>query len=284
MSLRLPFVDICVYNMQISEFAATQTALNSDSASDVLSELSAGTGSMPNSSGPISSSHVNGRLRVRLSPVSEGEKSTDSRSRHRILDSLVGMSFEMVTPAPISRPEVQKSDSSSRTKHHHLSHATSLSMSMPSPELSFARKKLPPFKPLASSLSAMLASSDASSNPFAELYAAISGRGESAATTVQVFFPHVKQPGGKAMNLNVRVDATVEEVIGFALWTYWKEGWIPKLDDGLSGDSDPKWATKLSAVGWIMRIAEEDGEVDDDFPRRSFATLQNGLMTSACSA
>lgn len=72
---------------------------------------------------------------------------------------------------------------------------------------------------------------------------------------------------GKAMDLNVRKDATVEEVIGFSLWTYWKEGWLPKLDEGLSGEDDPKWETKVSAVGWIMRIAEEDGEVDDDFPR-----------------
>jgi hypothetical protein len=116
----------------------------------------------------------------------------------------------------------------------------------------------------------MLASSDASSNPFAEVYAAISGRGESASTNVQVFFPHAKQPAGKAMHLNVRTDATVEEVIGFALWTYWKEGCLPKLDDGLSGEDDSKWGTKVSAVGWIMRIAEDDGEVDDDFPRRLF--------------
>ena len=69
------------------------------------------------------------------------------------------------------------------------------------------------------------------------------------------------------MDLNVRKDATVEEVIGFALWCYWEEGWLPKLDEGISGEDDPKWARKLSAVGWIMRIAEEDGEVDDDFPR-----------------
>jgi len=34
----------------------------------------------------------------------------------------------------------------------------------------------------------------------------------------------------------------------------------------LSGEDDPKWETKVSAVGWIIRIAEEDGEVDDDFP------------------
>jgi target of rapamycin complex 2 subunit MAPKAP1 len=266
---------------QNSEFAATRTALNSDSASDVLSVLSAGTGSIPNSSAPISASHVNGRSRARLSPVSEGEKSSDSRSRPRMLDSLAGMSFEMVTPAPSTKQEARKLDGSSRTKNHHPSHITSPSMSMPSSDLSFARRKVTPLKPLKSSLSAMLASSDASSNPFAELYAAISGRGESAATNVQVFFPHAKQQTGKAMDLNVRMDATVEEVIGFALWTYWKEGWLPKLTDGLSGEDDPRWETKLSAVGWIVRIAEEDGEVDDDFPRKSFATLQNGLTNFA---
>ena len=111
----------------------------------------------------------------------------------------------------------------------------------------------------------MLASSG-TSNPFADLYAAISGRGETASTSVLVYFPHTQQPRGKPMNLSVRRDATVEEVIGFALWNYWEEGWLPKLDEGLSED-DPKREIKLSAVGWILRIAEDDGEVDDDFPR-----------------
>jgi target of rapamycin complex 2 subunit MAPKAP1 len=69
------------------------------------------------------------------------------------------------------------------------------------------------------------------------------------------------------MHLNVRSDATVEEVVGFSMWSYWEEGWLPKLDEGLSGEDDPKWASRLSATGWILRIAEEDGEVDDDFPR-----------------
>jgi target of rapamycin complex 2 subunit MAPKAP1 len=239
--------------------------------------LSAGTGSIHNSSAPISASHINSRSRARLSPVSEGERSIDNRSRPRMLDSLAGMSFEMVTPALNTKQEIRKFDSSSRSKTHHPGHTVSLSMSMPSSDLSFTRRKVPLLKPLKSSLSAMLASSDASSNPFSEIYAAISGRGESAATNVQVFFPHAKQQTGKAMHLNVRTDATVEEVIGFALWTYWKEGWLPKLVDGLSGEDDPRWETKVSAIGWIMRIAEEDGEVDDDFPRMSFATLRTGL-------
>ena len=70
------------------------------------------------------------------------------------------------------------------------------------------------------------------------------------------------------MELNVRKDATIEEVLGFALWTYWDEGWLPKIDEGLSGEDDPKWETQCSALGWILRIAEEVGEVDEDFPRR----------------
>jgi len=108
------------------------------------------------------------------------------------------------------------------------------------------------------------------------MYAAISGRGESASTNIQIYFPSAKQPQGEAMTLNVRRDATVEEAIGFALWSYWEVGWLPKLDEGLSGEDDPKWATRLSAVGWILRIAEDDGEVDDDFPRE-FHTTQVGF-------
>jgi len=68
------------------------------------------------------------------------------------------------------------------------------------------------------------------------------------------------------MELNVRRDATVEEVIGYALWNYWEEGWLPKLDEGLESEDDPKKVARLSAAGWILRLAEDDGEVDDDFP------------------
>ena len=38
--------------------------------------------------------------------------------------------------------------------------------------------------------------------------------------------------------------------------------------EGLEGEDDPKWPITCSALGWILRIAEEDGEVDEDFPRK----------------
>ena len=50
--------------------------------------------------------------------------------------------------------------------------------------------------------------------------------------TVQMFFPFAHVPRGKAMDLVVRKDATVEEVLGFALWSYWEESWLPCLAMG----------------------------------------------------
>lgn len=112
----------------------------------------------------------------------------------------------------------------------------------------------------------MLAKTSSSSNPFEEYYAAISGRAEGESKMVAVYFPKAVKPMGQVMELNVRMDATVEEVLGHALYRYWEEGWLPKTDEGLEGEEDPKWGTVCSAIGWILRIAEEDGEVDEDFP------------------
>jgi len=112
----------------------------------------------------------------------------------------------------------------------------------------------------------MLAKTSSSMNPFEEYYAAITGRAEGESKMVAVYFPKATKPMGQVMELNVRKDATVEEVLGHALYRYWEEGWQPKIDEGLEGEEDPRWSTICSAVGWILRIAEEDGEVDEDFP------------------
>jgi hypothetical protein len=87
--------------------------------------------------------------------------------------------------------------------------------------------------------------------------------------TATVFFPDAREPAAKPMALSVRRDATVEEVLGFALWSYWEAGWLPRLDEDPNAPEE-----RLSAVGWVMKIAEDDGEVDEDFPRKStFAPL-----------
>src|SRR5258706_9031564 len=135
----------------------------------------------------------------------------------------------------------------------------------------FARKPipLPPKVPPTSNLSRMLASqSGMTDNPFTELYGAINGRGDSSTISLDLYFPHSKRPF-QAVKINARKDATVEEVTGFGLWTYWEQKLEPKLDEGLGGDDDRQRAVRLSAIGWSLRIAEDDGEVDEDFPRES---------------
>ena len=229
------------------DFAATRSpGANSGSASEVLSINSI-----------LSASHSSILARrARLSPAIDARTRPEkSPSAAKSINKSTDHGFEMLTPAP--KPDHTQKKVDTRTRDPNS----------PS-EILFPRRPVPPLRPLQSSLTAMLASSGANANPFSELYGAISGRAETASMNLTVFFPHAHVPSGKPMVLNVRKDATVEEVIGHSLWSYWEEGWLPRLDEGLSGEDDLKWAATLSAVGWIMRIAEEDGEVDDEFPRK----------------
>ena len=171
--------------------------------------------------------------------------------------------FEIIRP-PIHRGRLAGplKDANEHMTSRELVSSEKRSSQSPS-DLDFTRRKVPPIRPAASALTAKLAASDTSTNPFTEQYALISGRAEIASMEVTVYFPHATKPANKPMKLNVRKDATIEEVIGFSLWSYWEEGWLPRLDEGVS---EEKKKEKLSAVGWVLRIAEEDGEVDEDFP------------------
>ncbi|KAJ7583242.1 stress-activated map kinase interacting protein 1-domain-containing protein [Mycena floridula] len=120
--------------------------------------------------------------------------------------------------------------------------------SSPLPNM-FARKPVQPLRHQQSSLTKLMLASSGSLNPFAEIYAAVSGRAESQSTDIMVYVPHATKPRGKPLQLNIRTEATIEEVVGFTLFKYWEEGWLPRLDEG-----------------WVLMIAEDDGEVDDDFP------------------
>lgn len=182
------------------------------------------------------------------------------------IDSL----FEIVQPpVPERPPEKTLKSQNSEVRLRGSQHNNGRSAPAPSPaDLLFARRRVPLARPVSSALTAKLASSNTSSNPFTELYALISGRAEVASMKITVFFPHARKPIGKPLELNVRKDASVEEVVGFALWSYWEEGWLPKLDEGIGSD-EQKRKIKLSALGWVLRIAEDDGEVDEDFPGMS---------------
>jgi hypothetical protein len=148
--------------------------------------------------------------------------------------------------------------------------------------LTFTRQPLPPKNaPQPKSLLSSLISSqtESSDNPYSSLYASVAARRGVDSYTLTVFFPFAKAPHSvEPIELSVHRDSSVEECIGFGLWKYWESGWEPKLDataDSLGGKGKRKAddmgeeerKVRFSAIGWSMRIAEEDGEVDEDFPR-----------------
>lgn len=139
-------------------------------------------------------------------------------------------------------------------------------------------------RPRGSMLSSMLEKqSSGNENPFAALYAGIAGRAATVPSmTVEIYFPWADSrqptfssppasgaisvhPKTKSMKLNIRKDATMEEVIGYGLYCYVEERWKPELDSAASPRSDGEREARTTTIGWTLMIVE-DGEVDDDFP------------------
>ena len=277
--LSMVSADAAVY--VVSEFATTRLAgMISDSVSDGLSAVSASL-STSNSFNFPSPPPLQARSRARLSPVREGKIAvTSSASASSYPDTRPSEpGFDMITvlnsrtsehthaQAPSAASGAAPQPTTRSGKPRRASHGTSSSGTAAAAEEDlFARQKVPPIRAAKSALSSMMAASN-TTNPFSDPYSAISGRGVSPAASmvVTVFFPFARERAGEPMRLSVRKDATVEEVLGFALWSYWEAGWLPRLDE----EDVSVFEEKLSAIGWVMKIAEDDGEVDEDFPRES---------------
>ncbi len=98
-------------------------------------------------------------------------------------------------------------------------------------------------------------------NPFASLYASVFAPSSLPSISLELYFPHSAEPG-KALICKVRKDSTVEEVTGYGLFKFWEENREPRLSKEESED-------QMLTVGWGLRIVEDDGQVDEDFPRES---------------
>ncbi|CDZ97554.1 Stress-activated MAP kinase-interacting protein, Sin1p [Phaffia rhodozyma] len=81
---------------------------------------------------------------------------------------------------------------------------------------------------------------------------------------LSLYFPHSSQPL-KPIKTKVRKDSTVEEIVGLGLFLYGEEGRKPELSAGFETEGRDR-DIRLSTVGWGLRIVEDDGEVDEDFP------------------
>ena len=148
----------------------------------------------------------------------------------------------------------------------------------PPPSLSFYKIQPPKAAPKRSALTALLAAQNGSDNPFTELYSLIAARSDAQGMKLAVWV--LIDRTRTKLSVNVRKDATVEEVIGHALFIYWEEKKEPKLDEGLAEDAEDARTTRLTAVGWSLRIAEFDGEPDEDFPAPDRARKISGFGQS----
>ena len=199
---------------------------------------------------------------VSSTPARQGDTLNTRTTPQRTYKS-DGSYFELVVP-----PSQSRRNSGDGDTYVPESAATAVASLMAIPrtfeekssELTFTRIKVPPVptRSTPSALSLILASkASKTDNPFSELYTLISSRSNPLSLEITYPFSNPR----KTVTIKVRADATVEEVIGFALWTYWEEGYTPKLDEVEEG----RRRDRLSAAGWSLRITE-DGDVDDDFP------------------
>ena len=78
--------------------------------------------------------------------------------------------------------------------------------------------------------------------------------GETNPANLKIYLPSSDKPKDP-MQVVVKREASIEDVIGYILYQYCHEGRTPLLSDELS-----------SVVRWNLRIGEDDGESDDDLP------------------
>ena len=114
-----------------------------------------------------------------------------------------------------------------------------------------------PVQPPQSALTALIKAKEQNSqeeNHLAELYASFSGKGDLKPLHLKIFRPTSEEPM-RSIDVVVRQDATVAETIGFSLYRYWEDGRKPPLKP-----------EECDANVWTLRIMEDVGVVDDDFP------------------
>lgn len=175
-------------------------------------------------------------------------------------------------PAPLSEEDNLAIPTPSRSPASPENDAASSSLFPPRSAYLFR-----PSRPLPSgqksALSLLLSSASTATskpyNPFSRLYQSCISRSpgpDPSTLNLALYFPFSNRPS-QPLKIRVKRDVTVEEVIGAGLWAYWEdEGREPKLDSESLGVRVGEAEEGRETTRWNLRIVEEDGEVDEDFP------------------
>ena len=98
-------------------------------------------------------------------------------------------------------------------------------------------------------------------NPFRKYYAALVAENGSSSVNLSLYFPNSSQPK-EPIRVQMRKDSTCEEVIGYGLYSFVQQREKDCKEMFGTSNDNVRW----TAEGWNLRIVEEDGEVDEDFP------------------
>ena len=108
---------------------------------------------------------------------------------------------------------------------------------------------MPPTPP--SFLSTLIKAKSGLKNPFSS-FSSFCGKGENKPIMLKIWLPFSDSHRGTPMTMVVKSDASVEDVIGYALYEYIDQGCAPRPLDNIAAYS--------------LRIVEDDGNIDGDFP------------------
>lgn len=108
--------------------------------------------------------------------------------------------------------------------------------------------------PLSSLLTSQIKAKQAGAENPLEEYIFAAGKAERAPLKLKMYMPSSDQPR-KPWQVIVRTDVNVSNAIGFALYCYMEEKRTPELKPDM-----------CNANKWTLRIVEDDGEPDEDFP------------------
>ncbi|KAJ3404199.1 hypothetical protein HDV05_007286 [Chytridiales sp. JEL 0842] len=103
-------------------------------------------------------------------------------------------------------------------------------------------------------LSNLLKSQGSADNPFASEFSYFSGKGDPDPLRLKIYIPFSDEPL-RPLEIAVKNESNVEDVIGYALFEYLNEDRQPPIPE-----------SKCNVIFWNMRIVEDDGTIDDDFP------------------
>ncbi|ORY42750.1 hypothetical protein BCR33DRAFT_717943 [Rhizoclosmatium globosum] len=112
-----------------------------------------------------------------------------------------------------------------------------------------------------SALALLLNDQGATENPFADEFGFLSGKGEAYPLRIKIYIPSSLTPFDPILII-IKRDATVEELIGYTLYEYFNKlsSTAPEtVDQFLPHD-------KCDVCCWSLRLVEDDGTIDEDFP------------------